>query len=213
MTDSEVLRNAASQLGCEIEEAACSQLLNFLTAMLDENTRVNLTAVRDAKTAVIFHALDSLAVKLLEHDPAQTLDLGTGNGFPGIGVATLFPTAQVTLLDRTQKKVAAIDRCLKVAEFDPERVTAVADDAAQLPAHGGAEAFSLITARAVATPRQVAKLAHRLLQPTGSLLLWMAADTEVAVDLPGGLRLADQAEYSLPAPVDRHRVIALYRRR
>ena len=131
----------------------------------------------------MLHALDSLAFQLTELRPQHVLDLGTGNGFPGVGVATLHPHATVTLMDKTGKKVRAIGTSLVTAGVD--RVETVQMDASQAPAlrkdyrHG----FDLCTARAVARPEVVATLAEPLVRPGGHLALWLEDGAEAPLKL------------------------------
>ena len=120
MIDAPTLQDLATQAGAQVSVEACASLLAYLEAMLEENQRINLTAVREREAAVIFHGLDSLAMAALprEQDPAMALDIGTGNGFPGVAIACLFPGAQVLLMDRTLKKLKAIERALQAAGLD-----------------------------------------------------------------------------------------------
>ena len=37
------------------------------------------------------------------------MDVGTGGGFPGIPLAIFFPNVDITLIDRTEKKIKIID--------------------------------------------------------------------------------------------------------
>ena len=51
-------------------------LLPYLRALLEENERINLTAIRDLDTARVLHVEDSLAVAALGLPaPAHCLDL------------------------------------------------------------------------------------------------------------------------------------------
>ena len=45
-----------------------AQLEPYLRAMLDENTRINLTAIRDLDAARVLHVQDSLAMRDLARD-------------------------------------------------------------------------------------------------------------------------------------------------
>ncbi|MCA8942321.1 MAG: class I SAM-dependent methyltransferase [Planctomycetes bacterium] len=212
MDDAARLRDFATSLGHELPEPAAPLLVAFTDAMLAENQHVNLTAVRDRDAALVLHAMDSLGVLLVDHDPTRTLDLGTGNGFPGIAIAATDDSADVTLLDRTQKKIAAITRALEAAHVDPTRVRAQALDAAQLPAHGGRGRFTLVTSRAVASAHDVGKLAAPLLRRHGRLVLWLSVETEAPRELPGGLRRIGVWDYALPDPAARERRIAAWER-
>ena len=130
-TDHNALILKAKALGVAIDEQAADELLDYLDAMLQINEHINLTAVRDPEAAVVLHALDSLAFGLTGLTPHHVLDLGTGNGFPGVGVAVLHPRATVNLMDKTGKKVRAIGTCLVTANL--ARIETIQMDASQAP--------------------------------------------------------------------------------
>lgn len=192
---------------------AREQLLPYLDAMLRENTRVNLTAVRDPEQARVLHIEDSLAVAALGLAPTRCLDLGSGNGFPGVALCALFPEAEVFFLERSHKKVVAIQRIFATREvracgLRPPHLLHL--DAAQAPAlrRDLLGHFDLVTARALGPPEQAAKLARPFLRDDGSLVLWLAEDTP-APELSGfkepGIR-----RYSLLEPAPRSRCLARY---
>ncbi len=183
----------------------------YLRALLDWNQRINLTAVRDLEAARVLHVLDSLAIQDLALDPPPTdcLDLGTGNGFPGVALRLVFPKAKLTLLDRTRKKLRAIEQILTAAGLDG--IDTLHLDAEQAPRTNPdlRARFDLITARAVAPPDKLAHLAHPLLSPSGHLVLWLDEQTTAPTRLPG-LHLVSTHEYQLPAPAARTRHLAHY---
>ncbi|MBL9076083.1 MAG: class I SAM-dependent methyltransferase [Planctomycetes bacterium] len=203
---------AAKQLGAELPPDRAERLLRYLDAMLATNEHVNLTAVRDRAQAIVLHVLDSLAFARTGLHPQHLLDLGSGNGFPGVGVAALHPGASVLLMDRTGKKVRAIGGCLVTAGFDG--VETVQLDAAQAPTlrRDLRHAFDVVTARAVGRPAELQELADPLLRPGGSLVLWLEADAEVPERL-GPFRLERRIAYQLPAPAARERQLGHWRKR
>jgi 16S rRNA (guanine527-N7)-methyltransferase len=210
-TDPAALKAKAKTLGVELEESAAALLLGYLDAMLTVNEHINLTGVRDREQAVVLHALDSLAFGLTESRPAHALDLGTGNGFPGVAVALLHPRTSVVLLDRTAKKIRAIGTCLLTARI--QGVETVTLDAAQAPGlhREMRAAFDLVTARAVGSPAEMAALARPLLAQKGQLVLWLDAVTEAPESLDG-FRREREIGYDLPEPAARHRRLVVYRR-
>lgn len=209
--DGAALVAQAKALGVNLDADAATQLLAYLDAMLLVNQQVNLTAIRDRAQAVVLHVLDTLALGRLPLQAHHALDLGSGNGFPGVAVAALYPQASIVLMDRTQKKVRAMGACLMTAGLD--RVETMALDAAQAPAlqRELRSAFDLVTARALGTPDEVAELAAPLCQGGGSLLLWLEGGAVPAVKLPS-FRLVRSEHYQLPEPAARERVLAWYRR-
>ena len=212
MTDPAAFQSLAKTLGCDLPVESAARLLAFLDAMLEENQHVNLTAVRERGAAVLFHALDSVALGCggLETPPEEALDLGTGNGFPGVAIACLFPNAHVVLMDRTLKKLKAIERALASAGFDAAQFATVQMDAGEAPAHGYRSKFDLITTRAVGPPNEMGLLAKPLLRKGGRLLVWLSDETEAPTTLKGGLRQLGRVEYTLPAPANRFRRLIHY---
>ncbi len=212
MTDPSEFQAHAAAIGCTISREGAERLLAFLAAMLDENQRINLTAVREYEAAVMFHALDSVALGSLDSQepPREALDIGTGNGFPGVAIACLFPKAKVYLLDRTLKKLRAIERCLERVGFNPESFETIQMDAAEAPAHDYGMKFDLVTARAVVPPADMGRLAEPLLAPGGRLVTWLSEDAEAPKTLAGGGRKIADLRYTLPAPADRVRRLVQY---
>lgn len=198
--------------GATLPPERAELLLHYLDAMLATNEHVNLTAVRDRDAAVVLHVLDGLAFAATGLHPQHVLDLGSGNGFPGVAIAALHPGASVVLMDRTGKKVRAIGGCLVTAHLDG--VETLHLDAAQAPAlrRDLRHAFDLVVARAVGKPEQVAELAEPLLRPGGNLVLWLDADAAVPERL-GSCRLVHRHTYDLPAPAARKRQLGHWRKR
>ncbi len=211
-TDPKLLIERAKALGAEVDEPRAARLLAYLDAMLLLNEQINLTAVRDREAAVVLHALDSLAFARCGLHPRHALDLGTGNGFPGVAVATLHPGASVVLMDKTGKKVRAIGSCLVQAKFDG--VETMHLDAQQAPSlrRELRHAFDLVTARAVGKPEAMAELADPLTRPGGSLVLWLDADA-AAPERLGGYRRQALLAYDLPEPAARRRQLGVWQKR
>lgn len=210
-TDPPSLVERARAIGAELSPDAAARLLAYLDAMLSLNEQLNLTAVRDREQAVVLHALDGLAFAQSGLEPRHVLDIGSGNGFPGVAVATLHPRASVVLMDRTGKKVRAIGACLVTAGLD--RVETVQLDAAQAPAlHKELRhAFDVATARAVGSPEQVAALAEALVRPGGHLVLWLDRDA-AAPERLGRFRRVRLVDYTLPEPAARQRRFGVWQR-
>jgi 16S rRNA (guanine527-N7)-methyltransferase len=210
-TDKRTLVEKCKALQVVLPEDRAALLLAYLDAMLALNEQINLTAVRDREAAVVLHVLDGLAFARTGLRPHHVLDLGSGNGFPGVCVAALHPGASVVLLDRTGKKVRAMGSCLLTAHLDG--VETMHLDAAQAPAlrRDLRHAFDLVVARAVSRPAAVAELADPLLRPGGHLVLWLEADAELPQRL-GSLRRVQTLRYDLPEPAARQRVLGHWRK-
>lgn len=209
-TDPTALVAAARATGLELPLVVAERVARYLDAMLEENTRVNLTAIRDPEHALWLHAVDSLAVlRAIDELPRAVFDLGTGNGFPGVAAAAAWPDARVVLCDRTRKKVDAVGRALERAGIRAEPLWLDAGQVrAQRPELLGA--FDAVLARAVADPLTVARTALPLLAPGGRLVLWLTAEEHPPVMLPGGIRKERRVPYTLPIPDPRARAVAAW---
>jgi len=211
-TDAPALVRAAATLGADLRADRAALLLAYLDAMLALNEQLNLTAVRDREAAVVLHVLDGLGFARAGLRPHHVLDLGSGNGFPGVCVAALHPGSSVVLLDRTGKKVRAIGSCLVQAGWS--EVETLQLDAAQAPALRPdlRHAFDAVVVRAVGEPGPVAQLAGPLLRPGGHLVLWLDAEARPPARL-GPLRRERVLTYDLPEPAPRRRMLGVYGRR
>ena len=101
----EILRQGIGQLGLNYSNNIISKLLIYKDILLKWNKAFNLTALRDEKTVVINHLLDSLSVAHLIQEN-DILDVGSGAGLPGIVLALYDPKKQITLVDKVGKKAA-----------------------------------------------------------------------------------------------------------
>lgn len=90
-----------------LNETQIQQFKTYETILMDWNSKINLTAVRDEEGIRLKHFLDSLScAKALGNMNGKSLiDIGTGAGFPGIPLRILYPEMRLTLVDSVGKKV------------------------------------------------------------------------------------------------------------
>lgn len=142
--------------------------------VLDENTRINLTALRDPEKCWIGNVLDSLPLlDVVDKLGGATnlLDIGTGGGFPLLPLAVALPDWTLTGLDSTGKKIEAIRRIAAAEGIGNVRLaTARAEDAARDPLHR--ERYDVVTARAVADLAVLLEYASPFAKQGGFVVLW-----------------------------------------
>ena len=88
-------------------------LTGYLDLLERWNATYNLTAIRERQEMLAQHLADCLAVlpALQQHAasrPISVLDVGSGGGLPGVVIAILMPTWQVTCVDAVAKKAAFV---------------------------------------------------------------------------------------------------------
>ncbi len=137
----------------EVSEEQCEVLRNHFEILVRWNRRLNLTSVRDLGEMILRHYCES--VFLAVHLPAgemRVVDVGSGAGFPGVGVAAVRPRSQVFLAESNQKKATF----LKEATRDMGNVHVVAGRAERIR-----ERFDWQVCRGVAW-KEMPALAERL---------------------------------------------------
>jgi 16S rRNA (guanine527-N7)-methyltransferase len=148
-----------------VEEPLAERLALYAALVLDANRRLNLTGAKDGATFAA-HLLDALTLRGDVVSPL--IDVGSGNGVPGIPLA-LATGARVVLLEPIKKRAAFLREALAALGIDGEALDARAEDAARDPAYR--EAFGSATARAVASAPTVAELTVPFLALGGRALL------------------------------------------
>jgi 16S rRNA (guanine527-N7)-methyltransferase len=131
---------------------------------------VSVTALRSVDAIRAELVEDALAARTLIGGvlPQATIDVGSGNGSPGIPLAIAYD-APVTLLDAANRKARFMER---VAAELGVAATVIAERSEIYARGEGRDAFALALARALAPPPVAAELCLPLVRPGGRLVLW-----------------------------------------
>ncbi|HEY9662962.1 MAG TPA: 16S rRNA (guanine(527)-N(7))-methyltransferase RsmG [Allocoleopsis sp.] len=107
----------------------------------------------------------------------HVIDIGTGAGFPGVPVAIVQPTWQITLMDSTRKKTAFLDTLIHdIALQNATTLTDRAEQIGKTAPHRGHYDLALI--RAVAGASVCAEYALPLLKVGGVAVLYRGQWTD-----------------------------------
>ncbi len=148
-----------------VEQPLAERLAVYAALVLAANRRLNLTGAKDG-TAFAAHIADALT---LAADVAGPLiDVGSGNGVPGIPLA-LATGVRVTLLEPIKKRATFLSGALIELGLEGEAVAGRAEEVARDPAYR--ERFGTATARAVSSAPAVAELTVPFLAIGGRALL------------------------------------------
>ncbi len=164
------------------------------------NQSINLTRITEPTDFWEKHLWDSLrGIKpWLSADPQnlKLIDIGTGAGFPGLPIAIVQPTWQLTLVDSTRKKVKFVQQT--ATDMDLQGVTALSDRAEQLGHSKYYRAqYDLATIRAVAALSVCAEYVLALLKVGGTAILYRGQWTEADA------QACEQAVVQLGGQLDR----------
>ena len=178
------LEALAPTLGLTLTATERQRLLAYL-ALIQRWTKVyNLTSVRNTGEMFTHHLLDCLAVVLplragtgaAGQGSLRLLDVGSGAGLPGVILAILNPTWQVTCVDAVAKKAAFIRQAS--AELGLPNLHGI-HGRVEAPGTFKAPEFDLITSRAFASILDFTSLTRPLLAPQGQ---WAAMKANLSAE-------------------------------
>jgi 16S rRNA (guanine527-N7)-methyltransferase len=158
------LAEGLAALGISAAPEQQARLMAFLALMQKWNRTYNLTAIRDLRTAVDLHLLDSLTAWPYLHG-GRILDVGTGAGLPGIPLAIVSEGQRFVLLDSNAKKTRFVQQA--VIELGLKNVDVVTARVEQYRPECG---FDTVLARAFASLGEIVAATERLLAPHGRIL-------------------------------------------
>lgn len=207
------LRDASEQLDLTVSDREFDTLLGYLTLLQRWNAHYNLTAVRDPAQMLTQHLSDCLAViaplrRECGTAPLRLLDVGSGGGLPGVVIAALNPSFDVTCVDAVGKKAAFVQQVageLRLRNLHAQH--ARVEQLKSVP-------FDVITSRAFASLVDFTRLTAPHLCGTGT---WMAmkgkSPTDELADLPSNIEMFHVEQLTVPGLVGERCVIWMRHKR
>lgn len=190
-----------------VEPALAERLGVYAALVLDANRRLNLTGARDG-TAFAEHLLDALTLR--DDVRGELVDVGSGNGVPGIPLA-LATGARVALVEPIKKRATFLAAALHALGLEGEVIAERAEDAARDPAFR--ERFGTATARAVSSAPAVAELTVPFLAVGGRALLQRGTLAAGERDAVADAALVLGAELIEERPLDGERRVLVLKKR
>ena len=170
--------------GIACGEAEVEKLYLLTERMLEVNKSMNLTAIKDEKTIILRHYVDSVTISEYIPEGARIMDVGCGAGFPTLPLAIFRPDVSITALDGTAKRITYVAETARLLGLD--NVTAIAARAEEL-AHRSEyrESYDIVTARAVASLPVLCELCLPFVSVGGKMIAMKSAqaDDELSLSL------------------------------
>jgi 16S rRNA (guanine527-N7)-methyltransferase len=147
--------------------------------LLDENERINLISRKtDPDDIWTLHFLDSiLSISCVDFKGKKILDFGTGGGFPGIPLASMYPDAHVTLLDSTKKKILSVKNGAVAVGLTNCSFLDIRLEDADAKLFG---TFDIVVSRSVRILPEFKKILFKLLKDDGSVVLYKSQNLDDA---------------------------------
>ena len=168
-----LLRESLEKNGIVLDEQVIEKLETYQAMLMDWNTRMDLTSVRDGDMASR-HFVDSLLPMKTEGlipKAGKLIDVGTGAGFPGMPLAIANPELKVVLLDAQEKRCNFLRAVKEELHLDNvEILHGRAEDAGR---DGKLrEQFDRAVARAVAALNVLSEYLLPFIKVGGRMLCW-----------------------------------------
>lgn len=151
----------------ELTSVMEEQLDLYFVMLVEKNKVMNLTGITDKEGVYWKHFFDS-ATLMFTHELAHKhlCDVGSGAGFPGIVLAILEPSLEVTIVDSLNKRIIFLQELVDALKL--KNVTCISARAEELSKETNyREHFDIVTARAVARLPMLLEICSGFVKPGG----------------------------------------------
>jgi 16S rRNA (guanine527-N7)-methyltransferase len=174
----------ASDYGVCLSEEHLRLFELYLNELIEWNSRMNLTGMKERGRMILELFLDSLAAVPHLHSSGSMLDVGSGAGFPAIVIKVLLPGLRLQLVESNSKKANFIKQVIRLLRLsDVEVINKRIEEFRNESFHDG---FNVITSRALTNLKQLVNWCSGLLSSKGMLVYYSGSmvdenlkDTEI----------------------------------
>lgn len=180
----------------EFTEKKIEKMERYMDSILELNSTINLTSIKDRNQFIEKHLIDSLWAAHYKSfiNAENVVDIGTGAGFPGIPLAICFQQKQFILVDSLKKKLNIIqDLCANLNIKNVEVLHIRAEEMGHKEHYR--EKFDCCVSRAVANLSTLSEYCLPLVKIGGTFISYKTisasdeiAKAEKAIRILGGER-------------------------
>ncbi len=174
---------AIKEFGIAFDDGDIAQLGRYLAMLLDENTRFNLTAIKDPDTAWMKHIFDSLAfLAFIDADAKSVIDVGSGGGLPGIPLAIALPNINFTLLEATGKKAEFLGKVIEELSLNNVRIVNDRAETIGMDLDNHREQYDVVVSRALGKMAVLIELCTPLAKVGGYIIAMKGEKAQQEID-------------------------------
>ena len=107
-----------NQLDAYIKDDIIDKFYKLTKSMLEKNSVMNITAIKDIEKIIPLHYADCLKITAHIPEGAKIIDIGCGGGFPSLPLAIVRPDVTIVGVDSTSKKVSYVAETAKALDLD-----------------------------------------------------------------------------------------------
>jgi 16S rRNA (guanine527-N7)-methyltransferase len=172
------IRERARACGIELIDEAVHALATHARAVLKANADLHLTTISDPAEFLERHLGEAFegAALLPEGTEGLLLDLGSGNGYPGIPIVAARPDLRGLLTDASKRRAAFLRSAIRIASLQSVDVL---ERQVQRPLDlEGVDRVQVLTTRAMGGwPKVIPRLVPAL-APQAKVLVWAGEEME-----------------------------------
>ena len=202
----EFLLEGIKKLNIEYTDEKINNLIKYLKLLTEYNAHTNLTALRDEKSIIEKHFLDSLLLQnLIKKEFKKAIDIGTGAGFPGMVLAIFNPNIEFTLMDSIGKKTKFLD--LVKERLELHNVTVVTSRAEDYINDENRETYDLGLCRGVSKLGTILEYIIPFLKVSGEFLSQKMEGTGEEIEAENALNILKSEiteTYNLQLPFSKY---------
>jgi len=159
------LERASNWAGIELDDRMRSLLRRYEKWLGEEAVSSGAIGSKEMRDLERRHIADSLVFAgVWSGCPDRLADIGSGAGLPGVPLAITHPQVGVSLIDRSGRRCRLLRRAIRI--LDLENAEVMQADVGEVEG-----AWPVVTARAVASPPEMARVASRLVESGGMLVV------------------------------------------
>lgn len=175
-----------------LDQSQLKQFFEYMNYLLQENQKINLTAIVEPEEIIIKHFIDSVSILKYISKDSRIIDVGTGAGFPGIPLKILQKDEEIVLLDSLNKRINFLNDVVELLHLEKVKaIHARVEEFSQIK--GYRESFDVAVSRAVAPLNVLVEYLLPLTKINGMCICMKGAnvieeinDSKKAIELLGG---------------------------
>ncbi|KRN27594.1 16S rRNA methyltransferase GidB [Lactobacillus selangorensis] len=215
-------KQALAEHDIHLTDQQMKQFHDYYQFLVQENQKMNLTAITAEPEVYLKHFYDSLTPAFYVpefKDAISICDVGAGAGFPSLPLKIVFPQLQVTIIDSLNKRIKFLNELAQ--KLDLTGVSFIHSRAEDFGSKRSEhrEQYDMVLARAVARLNVLAELCLPLVKKGGQFVALKASHTEeeltdaqYAIQKLGGQVTQDIA-FELPETGDQRHILVITKKR
>ena len=175
-----LIKDMFDSYNIKLNDIQINQFESYLTFLIQENEKFNLTAITTPKEIIIKHFIDSVLPYKDIPLNSKVIDVGTGAGFPGIPLKILRNDLHLTLLDSLQKRINFLNNLLEKLNIkDVKTIHSRAEDYVS----SNREIFDIALSRAVASIPTLAEYLVPYVKINGLVMMYKGSKVNEEITL------------------------------